>query len=130
MIDIQTFYSFYPYLSACFAQSDPNSPTYTRRTKTGKMSIVRKGKRKKGINAGVAAGAVLGSGLAGTYLGYKTGKELFKGTPALNKIGSKTYAGVAARGAGIGAVAALGAGAGLITGASILNKIRKKRNKQ
>lgn len=67
MLTVQTYQNRYQYLAQF---SDPNSPTYTRRSKKGKMVVVKKGKRGKGklwAKVGGAAGGVLG-GLYGSGL--------------------------------------------------------------
>lgn len=65
MINQQQFSYIYPNLVKF---SDPNSPTYTRRSRKGKTVLVRKGKRKKGkanlaaLGGLVAAPVVAGGG--------------------------------------------------------------------
>lgn len=61
MISNEQYQNQYPYL-AYFAQASKDSPTYTRKTKTGKTVIVRKGKRK-GQNKLVSTAGGVGVGL-------------------------------------------------------------------
>lgn len=68
MLKINQFAIAYPTL-ASFAKEDP---TYTRRSKTGKLSVVRKGKRKKGygkVVSGIGAYGVGNLAVSGTALG-------------------------------------------------------------
>lgn len=69
MIYLTQYETVFPALFA--ASNNRNSPTYTRKSKTGKVVVVRKGKRNRKkllINTGLATGAIVGSVLAGNKI--------------------------------------------------------------
>ena len=72
-MNLLQFRTIYPELAVF---SDPNSPTYVRRSKTGKMSIVRKGKRKKKPNVPLRMATLAGGYAAGIAGGLKGGMML------------------------------------------------------
>lgn len=120
MISKRQFQVLYPSLVK-FAKEDP---TYRRRNKSGKISIVRKGKRRGLLKNTLHFTGALGTGVAGLIAGKKAGdivsrKLLYKSNLS-HKIANPLVR---------GGLLAGGAGTGLLTAARISNAIRKRKNK-
>lgn len=122
MLNYSNYQNRYQYLAQF---NDPNSPTYTRRSKTGKMVVVKKGKKRSRLLAAGTAGAA----------GAATGYGLKKAIPAtvnaaLNKgILNPNMSAAKKRAINVGAHGALAAGT--IGAATLAYKaVRNKRKRR